>query len=51
MFIIGVSTDPLTGDIMTGLWKYDAIWNNRSTRATLGNGLAVNGSHCHADST
>ena len=51
MFKICVSTDPWTGNIMTGLWKYDAIWNKRSTRATLGNDSAVNGSHSHADST
>ncbi len=50
MFKIGVSADPWTGNIMTGLWKYDAIWNNRSTHAPLGNGLALNSSHCHADS-
>ena len=31
MFKIGVSADPWTDDIMTGLWKYDAILNNRST--------------------
>ena len=27
MFKIGVSTDPWTGNITTGLWKCDAIWN------------------------
>ena len=31
--------------------KCDAIWNKRSTHTPLGNGSAVNGSHCHADST
>ena len=51
MFKIGVSADPWTGDTMTGLWKYEAILNNRSTHAPLGNGLALNSSHCHADST
>ena len=51
MFKIGVSTDPWTGNITTGLWKCDAIWNKRSTHTPLGNGSAVSGSHCHADST
>ena len=53
MFKIGVSADPWTGDIMTD-WTMEIrryFADNRSTHAPLGNGLALNSSHCHADST
>ena len=44
-------SDSRTSNITARLWQCDAIFNNRSPPAPSGNGPAVSGSHCHADST
>ena len=42
--------DPRPSNIATGLWKCYAIWHSRSTPSPFGDGPALSGSHCYANS-
>ena len=42
--------DPRPSNIATGLWKCYAIWHSRSIPSPFGDGPALSGSHCYANS-
>ena len=43
-------SDPRTSNIATGLWERYAIWHSRSTPSPSGNGSALSGTRCYANS-
>ena len=45
-----IKSDPRTSYIATGLWERYAIWHSRSTPSPSGNGSALSGTRCYANS-